>query len=83
MRRFRDTLVDATGAAQRDVDRILLGCRDYVSSGTKSVLEPGGAYISLYSERPSASGGKEVLVYDFAKHQVRNPDCSRLNYIFN
>lgn len=83
MRRFRDTLVDATGAAQRDVDRILLGCRDYVSSGTKSVLEPGGAYISLYSERPSASGGKEVLVYDFAKHQVRNPDCYRLNYIFN
>lgn len=77
MRRFRDTLADATGAAQRDVDRILLGCRDYVSNGTKSVLEPGGTYISLYSERSSASGSREVLVYDFAKHQVRIcPPCN-------
>ncbi|KAH8118570.1 hypothetical protein DFH11DRAFT_1503199 [Phellopilus nigrolimitatus] len=70
MRRFRDTLSEATGAAQADVDQILLGCRDYIVTGTKSILESRGIYISLFSERWVDDDNKEVLVYDFARHQI-------------
>ncbi|KAI5124828.1 hypothetical protein M0805_005458 [Coniferiporia weirii] len=73
MRRFRDTMAEATGAMQEDVDKILLGCRDYAVSGMRPVLEERGVYVSLLTERWTEDGSTEVLVYNFAKHQI--PSC--------
>lgn len=69
---LRYSLADTTGSTLEDTDRILVGCQDYVENGTKSVLQPGGTYVSLHATRPTADGYQEVLVYDFARHQVPN-----------
>lgn len=70
MRRFRDALAQSMNASQREVDKILLGCRDHLQSGTKPILEPGATYVSLVAERIGVHSVKELLVYDVAKHQV-------------
>ncbi|KLO15684.1 hypothetical protein SCHPADRAFT_995683 [Schizopora paradoxa] len=70
MRRFRDALAQSMNASQRDVDKILLGCRDYLRSGTRPILEPSATYVSLVADRIGANGTEEVLVYDVAKHQI-------------
>ncbi|EJD01456.1 uncharacterized protein FOMMEDRAFT_169573 [Fomitiporia mediterranea MF3/22] len=70
MGRFRDVLAETAGASPADVDRVLYGCKDTASRGTRSVLEAGCTYVSLFAERVSCDGSSEVLVYEFAKHQL-------------
>ena len=36
-----------------------------------SLLDAGAIYVSFFTERYKDDGSAEVLVYDFAKHQVR------------
>lgn len=70
MGRFRDTLAEATGATYADVDRVMHGCKDTATRRTRSVLEAGTTYVSLFTDRMADDGSSEVLVYDFARHQV-------------
>lgn len=78
VRRFRDTLANITGETGdlRDVDNILLGCREYAIRGLCPILEADKTYVSIFAERWSPDGSTEVLVYDFAKHQI---PCYRLD----
>ena len=67
---LRYVLADSICAALEDVDKILIGCQDYLESGTRPVVQPGGTYVSLHATRLSSDGSRKVLVYDFARHQV-------------
>lgn len=71
MRRLRTTLAEATASSPADVDKIVLGCRNYMQSGTRPILEGGSTHVALLAQRVREDGDCEVLVYDFAKHQVR------------
>lgn len=70
MGRFRDVLAETTGAKPEDVDKVLNGCKNTATRKSTSVLEAGCTYVSLFVERVSCDGSSEVLVYDFARHQV-------------
>ena len=72
MSRVRDALAETLGAEPTEVDKALRGCEVAVSRHSQSVLDPGCTYVSLLAERTSSYGPSEVLVYDFAKHQVRH-----------
>lgn len=71
VRRVRDSIAGRLGARQSDVSRVLGGCRDDISTISKPVLDAGAIYVSFFTERYKDDGSAEVLVYDFAKHQVR------------
>ena len=71
MRHVRNSLIDSVAATPDKVDQVLVGCREYMTRGTKVTLEPGKTYLSLHAERNARNGTREILVYDFAKHQVR------------
>ncbi|KAL5507962.1 hypothetical protein ACEPAH_5580 [Sanghuangporus vaninii] len=70
MGRFRDVLAETTGAKPDAVDKILNGCNNSATGKYGSVLEAGCTYVSLFVEQVSCDGSSEVLVYDFAKHQL-------------
>lgn len=78
MRRVRDSIIDKLGARQSDVSRILGGCRDHISTASRPVLDAGAIYVSIFTERYREDGSGEVLVYDFAKHQVNSSLCGLL-----
>ncbi|KAL5527680.1 hypothetical protein ACEPAG_6481 [Sanghuangporus baumii] len=70
MGRFRDVFAETTGAKPDAVDKVLNGCKNNATGKYGSVLEPGCTYVSLFVEQVSCDGSSEVLVYDFAKHQL-------------
>ncbi|OCB84836.1 hypothetical protein A7U60_g8056 [Sanghuangporus baumii] len=70
MGRFRDVLAETTGAKPDAVDKALNGCKNNAAGKYGSVLEAGCTYVSLFVEQVSCDGSSEVLVYDFAKHQL-------------
>jgi NO-binding membrane sensor protein with MHYT domain len=75
-------LADRHGVGKPRMDELLDGLRVYAKRGTKPVVQPGGVYAGLFGVRPSTSarqGGLDVLVYNFARHQIpafRLPDIA-------
>ena len=70
MRRFRDTLAEITGLNEANIENMFYNCREFATKGLRPILEPGQTYVSIFAERWSPDEKTEVLVYDFAKHQV-------------
>ncbi|KAL5530129.1 hypothetical protein ACEPAF_6386 [Sanghuangporus sanghuang] len=70
MGRFRDVLAETTRAKPDAMDKVLNGCKNNAAGKYGSVLEAGCTYVSLFVEQVSCDGSSEVLVYDFAKHQL-------------
>lgn len=57
--------------------------KSYARRGTRPVVQAGGVYAGIFAIRPSLcrQGGCEVLVYQFARHQVpafRIPDVKTI-----
>ena len=69
---FSKALADHMGVAKPEMDVFLSACKTYAKRGTRPVVQSGGAYIGLYGVRPTGQvdGGVDVLVYNFARHQV-------------
>ena len=76
---FSKALADHMGVSKPEMDVFLSACKTYAKRGTRPVVQSGGAYIGLYGVRPvgEINGGVDVLVYNFARHQVRplNRSC--------
>jgi hypothetical protein len=77
---FSKALADHMGVSKPEMDVFLSACKTYAKRGTRPVVQSGGAYIGLYGVRPTGSsiGGVDVLVYNFARHQVSHTS-RRLN----
>lgn len=76
-------LADRHGVVKDEMETLLESLRVYARRGIRPVVQPGGVYAGLFGVRPSASrqGGLDVLVYNFARHQLpsyRLPDVSCL-----
>ncbi|KAL7422485.1 hypothetical protein Q5752_003133 [Cryptotrichosporon argae] len=76
---FSKTLADHMGVSKSEMDVFLSACKTYAKRGTRPVVQAGGAYLGLFGIRPTGSqhGGLDVLVYNFARHQIpayRLPD---------
>lgn len=75
-----NVLADRHSVSKSDMDELLDGLRLYAKRGTRPVVQPSGVYVGLFGVRPSMSarqGGLDVLVYNFARHQIpafRLPD---------
>lgn len=74
---FSKTLADNMGVSKQEMDVFLSACKTYAKRGTRPVVQAGGAYLGLFGVRPASDGGLDVLVYNFARHQIpayRLPD---------
>lgn len=74
---FSKTLADNMGVSKSEMDVFLSACKTYAKRGTRPVVQAGGAYLGLFGVRPAADNGLDVLVYNFARHQIpayRLPD---------
>jgi hypothetical protein len=74
---FSKTLADNMGVSKPEMDVFLSACKTYAKRGTRPVVQAGGAYLGLFGVRPASDGGLDVLVYNFARHQIpayRLPD---------
>lgn len=74
---FSKTLADNMGVSKQEMDVFLSACKTYAKRGTRPVVQAGGAYLGLFGVRPASDNGLDVLVYNFARHQIpayRLPD---------
>lgn len=74
---FSKTLADNMGVSKSEMDVFLSACKTYAKRGTRPVVQTGGAYLGLFGVRPASDNGLDVLVYNFARHQIpayRLPD---------
>lgn len=74
---FSKTLADNMGVSKQEMDVFLSACKTYAKRGTRPVVQTGGAYLGLFGVRPAGDSGLDVLVYNFARHQIpayRLPD---------
>lgn len=74
---FSKTLADNMGVSKQEMDLFLSACKTYAKRGTRPVVQAGGAYLGLFGIRPASDNGLDVLVYNFARHQIpayRLPD---------
>ncbi|KAK4688817.1 hypothetical protein P7C73_g1293, partial [Tremellales sp. Uapishka_1] len=76
---FSKTLAERMGVSKPEMDVFLSACKTYAKRGTRPVVQTSGAYLGLFGVRPTgtAVGGLDVLVYNFARHQIpayRLPD---------
>jgi hypothetical protein len=74
---FSKTLADNMGVSKQEMDVFLSACKTYAKRGTRPVVQSGGAYLGLFGVRPASDNGLDVLVYNFARHQIpayRLPD---------
>ena len=76
-------LADRVAVTKTEMESMLDSLRLYAKRGTRPVVQPGGVYAGLFGVRPSTSrqGGLDVLVYNFARHQIpayRLPDVARI-----
>ncbi|SNX84571.1 uncharacterized protein MEPE_03280 [Melanopsichium pennsylvanicum] len=72
-------LADRVAVQKEDMEPLLDSLKVYAKRGTRPVVQPGGVYCGLFGVRASTSkeGGLDVLVYNFARHQIpayRLPD---------
>lgn len=77
---FSKTLADHMGVAKGEMDIFLSACKTYAKRGNRPVVQTRGTYLGLFGVRPtSASHGLDVMVYNFARHQIpayRLPDVN-------
>ncbi|KDN42391.1 hypothetical protein K437DRAFT_164180 [Tilletiaria anomala UBC 951] len=76
-------LADRVAVTKPEMEVMLDSLRLYAKRGTRPVVQPGGVYAGLFGVRPSTSrqGGLDVLVYNFARHQIpayRLPDVAKI-----
>jgi hypothetical protein len=75
---FSRTFADHMGVGKGEMDIFLSACKTYAKRGARPVVQTGGTYLGLFGVRPTtASHGIDVLVYNFARHQIpayRLPD---------
>ncbi|WWD19086.1 hypothetical protein CI109_103544 [Kwoniella shandongensis] len=76
---FSKAMADHFGVSKQEMDVFLSACKTYAKRGTRPVVQSGGAYLGLFGVRPTGTqlGGLDVLVYNFARHQIpayRLPD---------
>ena len=77
-------LADRHAVVKEEMESVLESLRVYAKRGTRPVVQPGGVYAGLFGVRPNPyhrSGGLDVLVYNFARHQIpayRLPDVASL-----
>ncbi|KAE8259329.1 hypothetical protein A4X13_0g1097 [Tilletia indica] len=76
-------LADRVSVAKPEMEAILDSLKLYAKRGTRPVVQPSGVYAGLFGVRPSTSkqGGLDVLVYNFARHQIpayRLPDVVKV-----
>ncbi|OCF39031.1 hypothetical protein I317_07168 [Kwoniella heveanensis CBS 569] len=76
---FSKAMADHFGVSKPEMDVFLSACKTYAKRGTRPVVQSGGAYLGLFGVRPTGTsmGGLDVLVYNFARHQIpayRLPD---------
>ncbi|KAK8854768.1 hypothetical protein IAR55_003507 [Kwoniella newhampshirensis] len=76
---FSKAMADHFGVSKSEMDVFLSACKTYAKRGTRPVVQSGGAYLGLFGVRPTGTqlGGLDVLVYNFARHQIpayRLPD---------
>lgn len=69
---FAPILAERVGVSKSEMDVFLSACKTYAKRGTRAVVQSGGTYLGLFGVRPSPStdGDLDVLVYNFARHQV-------------
>ncbi|CCF48572.1 hypothetical protein NDA10_006039 [Ustilago hordei] len=72
-------LADRVAVQKDEMEPLLDSLKVYAKRGTRPVVQPGGVYCGLFGVRASTSkeGGLDVLVYNFARHQIpayRLPD---------
>lgn len=72
-------LADRVAVQKEEMEPLLDSLKVYAKRGTRPVVQPGGVYCGLFGVRASTSkeGGLDVLVYNFARHQIpayRLPD---------
>ena len=72
-------LADRVAVKKEEMEPLLESLKVYAKRGTRPVVQPGGVYAGLFGVRASTSkeGGLDVLVYNFARHQIpayRLPD---------
>ncbi|PWY99903.1 hypothetical protein BCV70DRAFT_217616 [Testicularia cyperi] len=72
-------LADRVAVQKEEMEPLLESLKVYAKRGTRPVVQPGGVYCGLFGVRASTSkeGGLDVLVYNFARHQIpayRLPD---------
>ncbi|KAN0064489.1 hypothetical protein ACQY0O_002115 [Thecaphora frezii] len=72
-------LADRVAVKKDEMEPLLESLKVYSKRGTRPVVQPGGVYAGLFGVRASTSkeGGLDVLVYNFARHQIpayRLPD---------
>ncbi|WRT68429.1 uncharacterized protein IL334_005405 [Kwoniella shivajii] len=78
---FSKAMADHFGVSKPEMDVFLSACKTYAKRGTRPVVQSGGAYLGLFGVRPTGTQmqGLDVLVYNFARHQIpayRLPDVS-------
>ncbi|KAL9940996.1 hypothetical protein V8E36_000484 [Tilletia maclaganii] len=76
-------LADRVAVAKSEMETLLDSLKLYAKRGTRPVVQPSGVYAGLFGVRPSTSkqGGLDVLVYNFARHQIpayRLPDVAKV-----
>ncbi|WVR07510.1 hypothetical protein IAU60_004552 [Kwoniella sp. DSM 27419] len=76
---FSKAMADHFGVSKPEMDVFLSACKTYAKRGTRPVVQSAGAYLGLFGVRPTGTqmGGLDVLVYNFARHQIpayRLPD---------
>ncbi|PWN54164.1 hypothetical protein IE53DRAFT_365687 [Violaceomyces palustris] len=76
-------LADRVAVKKEEMEPLLDSLKVYAKRGTRPVVQPGGVYAGLFGVRASTSkeGGLDVLVYNFARHQIpayRLPDVQTI-----
>ncbi|KAK0549135.1 hypothetical protein OC846_003420 [Tilletia horrida] len=76
-------LADRVSVSKSEMESLLDSLKLYAKRGTRPVVQPSGVYAGLFGVRPSTSkqGGLDVLVYNFARHQIpayRLPDVTKI-----
>ncbi|EIW67253.1 hypothetical protein TREMEDRAFT_12207, partial [Tremella mesenterica DSM 1558] len=76
---FSKALADNLGVLKGEMDLFLSACKTYAKRGTKPVVQPGGIYASIFGVRPTLDHQGDMVVYNFARHQIpayRLPDVN-------
>jgi hypothetical protein len=70
---YSKILADQMGVNKGEMDIFLSACKTYAKRGNKPVVQSAGTYLAMFGVRPAAANslsGIDVLVYNFARHQV-------------
>lgn len=74
---YSRTLSEQLGVPKPEMDIFLAACRTYAKRGNKPVVQTRGTYLGMFGVRPHPKNGLDILVYNFARHQIpayRLPD---------